>query len=193
MKTLILISSLLVSSLSWAQISPVTQGSAIQAQKINELINKINELEQKTVPIGTIFHSILTPAQFKQENGDCWKLMDSSTSIAGSDLSQVTGFSSLPDAVTQGYFLRQAKPGRALISTEQDDNKLHFHYESMGYTQHGGYWGSDNLGLGNVFFGNGDGWAPISNRTQSVGSAEARPKNIAVNLFIKYKRQCSFL
>jgi hypothetical protein len=154
-------------------------------------------LSKASAPVGAIVHSDLTLVQFQAENLGSWKLMDGS-SCAGSLYSQIRGVSVVPNAMTEGTFLRQAKSGRTIGSYESDDNKqhthiqdAHYHNEANGYGS-SGYWGNDAIGVGSQFFGHGDGFTTNSNRTrvatatnQNSGSTEARPKNLAVNMFIK--------
>lgn len=55
------------------------------------------------LPVGSIIHSMLSPAQFANEMGDVWVLADG-RSVAGSRYQAVQGSSTVPDL--RGAFLR---------------------------------------------------------------------------------------
>lgn len=177
-------------SVAFSQIPTVVSGGTIEAAKINELINKLNQLEQKVVPLGTIFSSLLDEAQFQAENGNCWVKMNSQ-SIVGSDLAQVTGMTTLPNA--NGRFLRNIGGDAATLrSTQEDTFKSHDHgvYTSVNISQsYSLNSGSGYNQIGNVGY---TGAQDTISRTDFQGSSETRPKNLSVNMFIKINRICQF-
>lgn len=182
--------SLLFSNMALAQIAPVTSGNLIEASKINELINKINKLEQKVVPLGTIFSSLLDETQYQAENGNCWVKMNNQ-SIAGTDFATLTGMNTLPNA--QGRFLRNIGGDAAPLRTTQDDLfKSHDHgiYTATNSNQSYNLDSRPNYNqIGNISW---QGAQDLNSRTDSQGGIETRPKNLSVNFFIKVNRICNF-
>jgi hypothetical protein len=89
----------------------------------------------------------------------------------------ITGNSVVPDALTDGTFIRQAKAGRGLGTYEADEFASHRHTISPGVMNFAG--GSTTNSNG----GDGDGTQVTA--TQFTGGSETRPKNIALNLYVK--------
>jgi hypothetical protein len=179
-KTLILILCLFSFSL-FAQVSVVSSGNPIEASKMNELIQKINqvELNQKN-QIGVIQQALLTESQFQSLNGSCWVAM-SGQSIAGSDYAILTGLTTLPNA--QGRFLRNSGGDAAPLATLQDDElKSHTHVAGAVYNTHSG---------AGVRIGTAQGTNLGNLTTGATGGAETRPKNLTVNYFIKINKLCN--
>ena len=189
---------MLVSFNSFAQISTVNSGNLIEANKINEVIQKTNDLGtakkiQHAFPLGTILNSILTLPQFQAVNGDCWRLMDGS-SLSGTDLNTLTGMASLPNATSNGEFLRQAKSGRQLGSLEGDAIRnisgQFGVFPSLSGTVSGPFqkstagsaWGGGTASFSTTMTFNASLQVPTAD--------ENRPKNVAVNMFIKVNNQC---
>lgn len=195
-----------------AQISPVSSGDVVVAEKINSVIEKLN----KTYDIGDIRTSLLNEAVFQSRNGTCWVLMngqDVSTSV----YAQVTGRIYLPSAA--GKFLRNIGGNApALAETQNQEIKSHTHTQlahSHGQDAHNhiggtaravnGYpysdqapWGNWQPGIGRVSEQTGNynrGFAYTSSSTpgihntsagnQNYGGVETRPDNFSVNTFIK--------
>lgn len=138
-------------------------------------------------PIGMIVPSMLTLAQFQAINGTSWVLANGA-SVSGSTYAAITGSSTVPDL--RGMFLRGKNNSRAdtnedpdgersLGNLQNDDFKSHNHdiivYDS----------GGTDTNLPTDYFPKSS--LPGTNTTaiQSKGGLETRPKNIAVNYFIK--------
>ncbi|MDD3412461.1 MAG: hypothetical protein PHY47_00510 [Lachnospiraceae bacterium] len=141
------------------------------------------DIINRTVAVGTVRTSILTLEQFAAESPGQWMLMNGQSCV-GTRYQQITGNSNVPNASTEGTFLRQAKAGRALGSYEADENKSHNHPNSYFY------FGNNPGGLSGAYASYGSGantnatHAVYINSTNSGGN-ESRPKNVAVNFFIK--------
>ena len=188
----------LLSGTVFSQVPKVSSGQLIEASQINKIIDEL-------VPVGTVYESLLTPAQFNQLNGDCWKLMNGDT-LDNTDLKTITGMANLPNATVNGEFLRQATSGRTLGSSQGDairniTGSTNFASDSNG---------TMGVGPGNsisgAFFGSG---SPNINIGDSSGSragfnilnfdasrvvptaTENRPVNIAVNFFVKVNKSCN--
>lgn len=150
----------------------------------------VSRMEAK---VGDIKSSMLNTTEFNDENLGTWMLMNGQ-SCAGTEYEAITGNTAVPDMLTDGEFLRQAKSGRALGTKEGDairnitgtatgnyitsnpnsysgalKNTIQQTSNRYGYTG-GPYWG------GRIDF----------DASLSVPTAnENRPKNIACNFYIK--------
>lgn len=129
----------------------------------------------KQVPIGTVRSSTLTLSQFSAEVDGTWQLMNGGSCV-GTAYHTLTGRTTVPDALTEGTFLRQAKAGRTIGTYEADELKSHTHTITVG-----GDGGTNNHpeGTSQSTLATRSGW--IGN----TGGDETRPKNTAVNFFIK--------
>jgi hypothetical protein len=137
----------------------------------NVLLSKIE------ASIGTYRDSDLDIAIFNTQNLGTWMLCDGQDCSA-TEYFALTGKTTVPDFVSQGTFRRQAKNGRVIGSYESDDNKSHNHNLRRA--------NGNDLNYGNYVPHVDDystGWGTTG--IQSSGGAEARPKNIACNVFIK--------
>ncbi|MFG1481427.1 hypothetical protein ABMA79_07420 [Halobacteriovorax sp. HFRX-2_2] len=148
--------------------------------------------QNSELPVGTIITSLLQPVQFQREMGSEWRLMDGSK-INGSHLASMFG-DRLPDA--RGKFLRMANNGancgdknncdfdvenRTPGHYQKDTLKSHTHsYSDTVPNTHLG-WGLEDHSGNAGFQGNGK-------NTGSTGGHETRPKNIAVNYFVKVEK-----
>lgn len=184
-----------VSTIS-AQINKVSQGQMITAEQFNKIIDQL-------IPIGTIFSSILTAEQFVFINGDCWRLMNGG-SLTGTDLGMLTSKTNLPDSVTEGTFLRQAKNGRELGSFQNDALQQHNHkvYSTVASGTVSSSRTPPEPGNAAVYSST---FTRVNTPTDvyageelQVGSnplktdpLETRSKNTAVNFFIKVNKQCN--
>jgi hypothetical protein len=149
----------------------------------NGFVLDLIALSEAAASVGDVKHSLLTEAQFGARNLGTWVLMDGRSCI-GTQYATLTGNANVPDTTTEGTFLRQAKAGRGLGTFEADDNKAHRH----GLKQEYGV-------PGNASYPPGGNYSQLTSRpeygytnnitVETVGGAEARPKNIAVNFFIK--------
>ena len=131
-----------------------------------------------------IVPSMLTLAQFQAINGTTWVLANGA-SVSGSAYATITGNSTVPDL--RGMFLRGKNNGRAdtnedpggerlLGNLQNDELRGHDHARSLV-----GIGGGTNQGPA---FSGGGGFIG-GNTTTVTSGAETRPKNIAVNYFIK--------
>lgn len=169
-------------------IASVSTGDLIKASKFNN----------STFQIGDIKQSILTLAKFQSIQGNCWRLMDG-TSIVGTDLSILSGLTILPDLVTSGNFLRQAKPTRAVGTLEEDAiRNITGSFAAEGLSRdtglqtasgalyhlpkkHGAYGGTGY---------NGSAQIGLDASLVVPTADENRPKNMSVNMFIKVNNSC---
>ena len=139
--------------------------------------------------IGTIKYSILNEPTFQKINGEGWVLMDGK-SFPGSDYHTLTGKIDIPDA--RGRFLRMLDhgsnrdPGRNEMGSNQADT-FRAHRHSISGQKHphtSDYLGGStaNYGLNHTYDRNNYQYKQV---ISDEGGVETRPKNIAVNVFIK--------
>lgn len=138
-------------------------------------------------PVGMIVPSMLTLAQFQSINGISWVLADGA-SAAGSNYATITGNANLPDL--RGMFLRGKNNGRVDTNQDPDGERSLGNLQADQFKSHKHdmivY---DSAGSGNNYptdyYPNTS--VPGTNTTsiQPTGGDETRPKNIAVNYFIK--------
>lgn len=135
-------------------------------------------LSKASAPIGAVESSLLTLAQFQDENLGTW-MEAKGDSCAGTYYATVTGKLTVPNAYTDGLFFRQAKAGRTIGSLENDAFQDHTHGVNM-----------NNADSGTGDNANRD--ATVNNYQLSTTGAitgrvadETRPKNFAGNFFIK--------
>ena len=132
-------------------------------------------LSKIDAPIGSIRSSDLPVAEFLVQSVGQWMLMDGQA-CNGTEYQTLTGKNNVPNALTEGTFLRQAKAGRLTGTYEADEIVSHRHSISPSVQN---FSGGTTAGNG----GDGDGTAVT--QTALTGGAETRPKNLAVNYFIK--------
>lgn len=184
-----------------AEISQVSQGTLIQASKLNELITQLNELnskvtllEQKILPTGSIVNSLLSLNQFKAENGDCWRAMDGQALNPTDDLRSLYGYTSIPNA--SGRFLRNSGGDAAPLAQAQEDAMQPI-TGYAGLIMYGNSADGSFYGSGTLTQLPGGTPAPaqslyINTARQTRTASETRPKNLTVNMFIKFKKACNF-
>ncbi|MBF0102464.1 MAG: hypothetical protein HQK77_16290 [Desulfobacterales bacterium] len=156
-------------------------------------------------PIGSIIHSLLTESAFQAEMGTEWVLLDGRPINKSDELSahldgatDASGNILLPDA--QGKFLRmmdyRTKEQRDMDG-DPEDNRIVGGYQVDAFASHVHDFSEGNNGRvqcgpdnGTCFSGSGDSriWDNSNLQTVSSGKEETRPKNIAVNLFIKVRK-----
>jgi hypothetical protein len=137
------------------------------------------------LPVGSIIHSMLTEAQFQGQAGVGWVLADG-RSVAGSTYATVSGNSTIPDL--RGVFIRgknnsrsdgnQDPAGERSIGAFQSDQNLsHSHTLNINEVSNGagGQFGFQETSQVSSF----------AIGTSSSGGSEARPRNVALNIFIK--------
>lgn len=168
-------------------ISSHASSLVTQASNITANANKV----AKQVPIGTVRSSTLTLAQFQAEVDGTWQLMNGDSCV-GTAYATLTGNATVPDAATNGTFLRQITTGRGLGSFENDAMQGHQHgWDGAVFSNHNDYTGTN-------YIRSASGGAVSPTNTPHVGNAvsngthgtprtasETRPKNVGVNFFIK--------
>ena len=156
-------------------------------------------------PIGAIFPSMLTEAQFQALNGTDWVLADG-RSVAGTQYATITGSSTLPDL--RGMVLRGKNNGRsdgnqdpageravgAFQTHATAKNGLTASSVDSGHTHPINIYGNVASTTGNVA-GSSAGFSQTTGPTVSAaanitttisaGDAETRMRNVAVNHFIR--------
>ena len=138
--------------------------------------------------VGDVKMSLLDPTQFSSTHSGTWLLMNGQSCL-GTSYASLTGNSNVRDAFSEGAFFRQAKSGRNLGSFEYDANKSHQHdfvfnraaAVPVGSTPYQ-VLGSSNA---NVLEVRSAGDRTVVNSIISSGDTESRPKNIAVNYYLK--------
>lgn len=143
----------------------------------------------KQVPIGTVRSSTLSLTQYNAQTDGVWQLMDGGSCL-NTAYATLTGNTTVPDALIEGTFLRQAKAGRTVGTYEADEFKAHNHgggnhrhtleNSAMNPTDGGGY-NNDGSDAGTAVTRTNLSGVIIN----TEGGDETRPKNLAVNFFIK--------
>ena len=142
-------------------------------------------LSKAEAKVGDIKESLLTLEQFLEEHLGDWMLMDGSSCV-GTLYHTMTGKTEVPDALSEGTFFRQAKDGRELGSYQADAFQGHWHNTNDSVVS-----GSKNGGAGSTYYPNTTtntyATEPVSDGVNGTPRTadETRPKNIAVNYFIK--------
>jgi hypothetical protein len=145
---------------------------------------------------GDIKISLLSPKDFRKLHGDVWVLMDGGTDLQqlvaeNSNVTLADFGSKIPDA--RGKFLRMSnnqkncenkssctmdpQDNREVGSYQADELRSHSHKNRVHYGGASGvFWGMMHSGNMTGFEGG---------RISSTGGHENRPKNIAVNFYVK--------
>jgi hypothetical protein len=132
-------------------------------------------MSQVEAKVGDYKWSHLEVTPFGDEHLGQWMLCDGQ-SASGTAFATLTGETNVPNALADGTFIRQAKSGRTKGSYEADENKSHNHtHVKYGQTTSTGSYGIPPQGSSST---------PQYGTTSTVGD-EARPKNIALNLYVK--------
>lgn len=150
------------------------------------------------IPVGSVLSSMLTESQFQDQAGAGWVLADG-RNVSGSAYSTVTGSSTIPDL--RGIYLRGKNNSRsdgnqdpageqALGTYEADQNVSHTHSMDPTHSALEAFAGggstrtivmattaSSTTAQTDVVFG--------ANVTGATGAADARPRSVVVNHFIK--------
>jgi hypothetical protein len=164
----------------------------------NPLTPRVNNIETGgTWKIGDVKQSFLTEVEFQAEHDDTWVLCDG-RDVIGSDYAvlkegdAVTSHN-IPDA--RGQFLRGLDTsgtvdpdgaGRVIGDSQVDDFKEHDHTMRYVATYDLRATGGTDMYGTNISSFNKD-----NPETDLRGGAETRPKNVAVNMFIKINREPS--
>lgn len=170
--------------------SQVSSGQVIKASDFNS----------STSHIGEIKSSLLEESEFQSLYGTCWVKMRGQ-SITNSDLANLTNnrLSTLPDSA--GRFLRDiGGNASALGSTQEDENKEHWHYlltneetsgfnlSTDGHLRRARTTDGDNSYALTTDTGSS---VPSKVRSGNSGGIETRPSNLSVNYFIKINKVCN--
>ena len=147
--------------------------------------------------VGDIIQSMLSEAQFLEQNGVGWVLADG-RSVSGSKYNTTTGNVSIPDM--RGQFLRgknnsrldgQENPdGDVALGTQQsDEQKEHRHFihdDAVGTTTPTNTTDPMGSGVSGLYAGRRvPGGTAVHAPSSYVGDNETRGKNVTVNYFIK--------
>ena len=188
-----------------------SSGTLIQASSINsnfstiyshsnQLSDNISNLQQITPPVGSIVPSMLNENQFKAQIGDPstfssssskWTLADG-RAISGSAYSTVTSQPNAPDL--RGMFLRGLNAGRSDGKQDPEGgSRFVGNYQADQFNLHNHADGSYNriLKIDGNFTGATHDYSATepnlihSGTLQNSGGTETRPKNIAVNYYIR--------
>lgn len=169
-------------------------------QKIGKNINQLID-DASTPLLGEVKISVLDEETFQNRRGNGWVIMKGQD-IAGSDYAStyqtLTGSTILPDA--RGLFMRTldngagVDSGRTIASTQSGENESHRHpmsrFETDGLRE-GALKDFDDAGILDQAGTNGElnifGSTLATTTYSKVGpdGADFRPKNIAVNYFIR--------
>ena len=129
--------------------------------------------------IGDCKMSLLDTTAFNQLHTGSWVRMEGQ-SIAGSQLETIGGFSTMPDAVSNGAFFRQVGGNSgALRAYQADDNKSHTHTQIIDAST-----GTSTAYLGESTRASTSPDYTLTNINAS-GGVEARPKNFAMNFYCR--------
>ena len=166
----------------------------LQAGQIMDLLT----LSMAEAKVGDFKYSAFTPTDFMNEHLGQWMLCNGQTCM-GTVYHTVTGKTNVPDAVTEGTFLRQAKAGRVLLSSEEDAirnisgkvlNFVNNRSQAESGSQTGAFYGAGAVAY-NASSTSGSGATNYPDEiyfdaSRQVPTAdENRPKNIALNLYVK--------
>lgn len=165
---------------------------------------------QMEAKIGQVVESLLDYESFQNEHLGTWYPLDGRSCI-GTVFASATGMTTVPNALADGSFLRQAKLGRSLGSNQAEDFKSHTHIQNAhNHTQNAHNHnllmaGGGSSGNAGTYFGSDSRWSAGSGSytsgshvqsstptniastaiNQNTGGEETRPANIAVNFYIK--------
>ncbi len=139
--------------------------------------------------LGDVVYSVLAPAQFKEQHGDGWRLMDGTPFSSEDGLQKMYHPAVSPDA--RGVFVRGMNQGRDAGQGDQDGNRAVGVYQADAFKHHAhtvGYPYGANQFQG--LFTNGAGTYQVdlghnTSSTAETGGNETRPRNIALYVYIK--------
>ncbi|HEV7588859.1 MAG TPA: hypothetical protein VGO40_12155 [Longimicrobium sp.] len=150
--------------------------------------------QQPNGSLGDVRYSILDLTHFQARNGPGWVFMNGAP-IPDSDLCRNEGICTLPDA--RGVFIRGMNVGRPSATGDVDSNRPVGAFQPDTFASHRHSLPSPLDEAGHTINGNGtraridvdDGppWGghTWSTTTNAAGSAETRPRNIALYTYIK--------
>jgi hypothetical protein len=149
-------------------------------------------MSQAEAKVGDYKYSALNEAAFSGEHLGTWMLCDG-RSCVGTNYQTLTGSATVPNAVSEGLFIRAKSSARAVASTEGDAIR-----NIVGPTGVHAVGAANQNPSGPCYFGSGytNSFSGVSGNNQSSGwifdasrvvptAPENRPKNIALNLYVK--------
>jgi hypothetical protein len=174
-------------------MAKITIGQAVDLQTFSQAEAKIGDYKW----------SHLEEADFEAEHLGDWMLCDGQSAV-GTAFATITGEASVPNALADGTFIRQAKAGRTKGTNETDSTSVNGLQSSDTYLSQieprypraGTYltnFSVPRTGYSTTWqTGNGSG-PQLSSRminsqvnvALSNGDSETAPKNIALNLYVK--------
>lgn len=167
-----------------AQDAPITEALFLKiGANINELVNAL-------VPVGSIIHSALTEFEFNSEVGSSsvWIIADG-RDVTGSKYASRTGRTTVPDL--RGTFLRGKNNSRSDGKQDPDGERALLAYQADQAGPHthtiGSAFGQADFGTGfnGDMFSSNSGAGGGTYTVNSNGTSETRPRNYAVNIFIR--------
>lgn len=168
----------IVGSKSFIQVEAVNTGAPVGQSVATSMGASTNFLLRNVAQVGDIVESVLDEATFQSLRDTSWVLADG-RSVAGTDYNTITGNSTLIDL--RGVFRRGKDNGRGQDTNGDltvgayvgDQNKSHTHlYFRESFTP------SPGAALGGSS-------TQVLEGTGASGGAEANPRYVVVNVFIK--------
>jgi hypothetical protein len=157
--------------------------SSVSEALLQGIQGNINYLLESLLPVGSVIHSYLNEGQFQGETSTGW-VLDDGRDISASDLSLLTGYTSLADL--RGVYLRSKPNGRGnnpdgelAVGTYQADQVISHTHQEHYRTPSASSGGSD---------GGGDhtrGLNDIYENVSAYGGNETRPKSVTLNCFVR--------
>lgn len=158
----------------------------IEQPDTQAIVKNLND--NATHRLGDCKYSILDETQFNSIHSGSWVRLEGQ-SISGSDIANRFGITTLPDAVSNGAFIRQVGGNSAAIRTFQDDairnitGNFRVHGDASA-TASGAFTKTADVVLDTWGSGGGDTDRINFNAANVVPTAnENRPKNIALNFY----------
>lgn len=186
----------LESILKLIQEEDVASSASASEALLKKVGGAINYIIQNSLDfVGKVETTMLTEAQFAATKGydhtqpeplKKWVLMKGQ-SIAGSKFAEITGKTTLPNAVSTGAFIGQASSDAQLLTYQESRNRLHGH--TVGYYTDSGPYDPGNSG----------GFYSTSGHTRRTrrewdtgayyltpeGGLSAQPNTVRGNIFLK--------
>ena len=150
----------------------------------------LTTFSQAEAKVGDYKWSHMETLDFNDEHLGEWMLCNGQT-CAGTSFATATGETNVPNAVSDGTFLRQAKAGRNIGTYEADQfgshdhgGGDHSHAAPLYYYDAAGPRNYFRASYGSQYQANGNTYNS-GTTINTEGGAETNPKNIALNLYVK--------
>lgn len=188
----------LESILKLIQEEDVASSSSASEALLKKIGGAVNYLIQNSLDyVGKFESTGLTEAQFATLKGydhtqpeplKKWVLLKGQ-SIAGSKYAEITGKTTLPNAVSTGAFPGQASSEAQLLTYEESQNKAHNHSISFKESQEG-YAHTEATAISLLksaqkYVKGWFAWATSAYSMSTEGGAVARPNTVRINWFLK--------